>query len=336
MKDTVFSVIDTEEKAYLLGWLATATFVGKEKVVVDVKRRNSCLLERLRCVVGEPELPIRDCEVDILYYRLTITSEQIASDLFRHLGKPASFPQLTSESLRWAFFRGLFDSRGHISFTDKGQFRVHMASGMYENLRDVSGVACDVFEDSVSWSNSNAVDFLAKLYANCGELYLPSKYELVCKVLNWFPHAHISGKLSYIRTTPEAPAPSKQRASDSGYDLHLIHKVKEVKGVHYYDTCIRVQPPPGMYFDLVGRSSIAKTGYMLANNIGIIDSSYQGSIIVALVKIQPDSPELELPAKLVQLIPRVLTHLEVEEVNSFETTERADQGGLGSRGLKTL
>ena len=70
---------------------------------------------------------------------------------------------------------------------------------------------------------------------------------------------------------------------------------------------------------------------MLANNIGIIDSSYTGTIIVALVKIDPVALDIELPCKLVQLIPRKLILMEAVEVDSLEDTERGSNG-FGSSG----
>jgi dUTP pyrophosphatase len=137
----------------------------------------------------------------------------------------------------------------------------------------------------------------------------------------------------FKRTHPQAVAPSKANASDSGYDLVLVDKIKEVDGVAYYDTGIQVAPPTGFYFDLVGRSSIAKTGYMLANNIGIIDNSYRGNIIVALVKINQDMPDLVLPARLVQIIPRKVWNLPFEDIGDQDLTATArGAGGFGSSG----
>ena len=135
----------------------------------------------------------------------------------------------------------------------------------------------------------------------------------------------------WARTISDAINPQKNRFSDSGFDLHLIKKIKVQGGVHYFDTGIQIQPENGYYFDLVGRSSISKTGWMLANNIGIIDASYTGSVIVALVKIDSDSPELELPCKLVQIIPRKLILMEAIEVDSLDDTERGAKG-FGSSG----
>jgi dUTP pyrophosphatase len=140
----------------------------------------------------------------------------------------------------------------------------------------------------------------------------------------------------FKKTHPLAVAPSKAHATDSGYDLVLVEKLKEVNNVTFFDTGIQVAPPPGFYFDLVGRSSISKSGYMLANNIGIIDNSYRGNIMVALVKINPDAPDLVLPARLVQIIPRRVWDLPLLDVGDDDLSETArGTGGFGSSGSYT-
>ena len=108
--------------------------------------------------------------------------------------------------------------------------------------------------------------------------------------------------------------------------------MKEENGMILYDTGIAVQPPMGYYFELVGRSSISKTGYIVANSIGIIDASYTGSLKVALIKVNKDAPDIQLPARIVQLIPRQLIHLDAIEVEDLNDTTRAE-GGFGSSGL---
>ena len=140
----------------------------------------------------------------------------------------------------------------------------------------------------------------------------------------------------FKKTHPQAVAPSKVHATDSGYDLVLVEKLKEVNNVTFYDTGIQVAPPAGFYFDLVGRSSISKSGYMLANNIGIIDNSYRGNIMVALVKIDHAAPDLVLPARLVQIIPRRVWDLPLEDVGDGELNATArGTGGFGSSGSYT-
>lgn len=132
------------------------------------------------------------------------------------------------------------------------------------------------------------------------------------------------------KTRPDAVLPSRAHPTDSGFDLVLLEPTKTVGDVTFYSTGISIRPPEGMYFDLVARSSLSKTGYMLANGIGIIDRDYTGEILVALRKVDKDAMVLTLPAKVVQLIPRRWYDLiPVEAPEGLPGTDRGD-GGFGS------
>lgn len=132
------------------------------------------------------------------------------------------------------------------------------------------------------------------------------------------------------KTRPDAVLPSRAHPTDSGFDLVLLEPTKTVGDVTFYSTGVSVRPPEGMYFDLVARSSLSKTGYMLANGIGIIDRDYTGEILVALRKVDKDAMVLTLPAKVVQLIPRRWYDLiPVEAPEGLPGTIRGS-GGFGS------
>lgn len=178
----------------------------------------------------------------------------------------------------------------------------------------------------------NILEFLDIIYRN-------SKYH---KILNMDCYTQLlNSNLSnhtklfkFYKKLPNAYAPCKNRITDSGFDLYIVEKISQKKNVYMYDTGIIVQPTSGIYFDLVPRSSIIKTGYMLANSVGIIDQTFRGSIKVALIKIDPDAEELPLPLKIVQLIPRQVIQMEIEEIyseNELISTVRG-YGEYGSTG----
>jgi deoxyuridine 5'-triphosphate nucleotidohydrolase len=257
----------------------------------------------------------------------------MADDIVRHLQCPVSFPDSIQDELKWDFVRGYFDCTGFIS--DKQGYPSCIIKSpqlsMLEDIHDFCGGKAHICDEVCEWKGVNALDFLYRMYNNA-KIFLPQKHEVFISLAN--QHAPSLNRLplfKWARTIPDAPKPMKNRFSDSGYDLHLVKKIKVQAGVHYFDTGIQVQPENGYYFDLVGRSSISKTGWMVANNIGIIDASYTGTVIVALVKIDPDAHEIELPCKLVQLIPRQLILMEPIEVDSLDDTERGDKG-FGSSG----
>jgi dUTP pyrophosphatase len=130
---------------------------------------------------------------------------------------------------------------------------------------------------------------------------------------------------------PDARVPMKEHVSDSGYDLTLLYEKKRFGRTILYGTGVIVEAPFGWYFDVVPRSSIIKHGYILANSVGVIDRSYRGEIFVPLIKIDDAAQDLQLPARVAQLIPRPIVHFPVDEVHALSTTQRGS-GGFGSTG----
>lgn len=145
----------------------------------------------------------------------------------------------------------------------------------------------------------------------------------------------------FVLTRPDAVPPAKALPSDAGFDLVAVAVVPfptsnfgDVTGlVTLFDTGVAVRPPPGFYFDMVARSSLSKSGYMLANGVGVIDPAYRGSVKVPLIRVDPNAPPLVLPARIVQLVPRRVHDLEARQLRAWDAiTERGD-AGFGSSGI---
>jgi len=135
-------------------------------------------------------------------------------------------------------------------------------------------------------------------------------------------------KISLVH--PDAVVPSRAHADDVGYDLTLISLARTFdNGVQLYDTGIRVEPPEGCYVEIVPRSSISKSAYMLANSVGIVDPGYRGNLFVALRKMDPAAPDLGVPCKIAQLIVRRVETPPIRVVFDMDETERG-AGGFGS------
>jgi dUTP pyrophosphatase len=138
----------------------------------------------------------------------------------------------------------------------------------------------------------------------------------------------------YKLSSPQTFAPSKHHPSDAGYDLYLMELKKIEKDVYYYDTGVSIELPEGYFAMLVGRSSIAQSGYMLANSVGIIDNHYRGNIIVGLRKINSKAADLILPSKLVQLIIMKQNDFVLEEAQALSSTDRQDKGGISESAIR--
>lgn len=138
--------------------------------------------------------------------------------------------------------------------------------------------------------------------------------------------------IEFVKKDENAVIPSKAGPDEVGYDLTLI-KVSKIVNAYtiMYDTGIVVKPPVGYYTEIVPRSSIYKSGWMMANGIGIIDPTYTDTLKIVLVQVNPDSTTINLPCRIAQLIVRpLIADVETKVVESVKDTYR--KGGFGSTG----
>jgi deoxyuridine 5'-triphosphate nucleotidohydrolase len=137
-----------------------------------------------------------------------------------------------------------------------------------------------------------------------------------------------------VRVDPRAILPSKKRASDVGFDLTIISKVKDLgTRTALYDTGIIIQPPMGYYIEILPRSSLSKSGYLQINSIGIIDPNYLDTLKVPLTRVDDSVPEIQLPFTGFQLILRRPIHGVVLECSREQLADTSrGTGGFGSTG----
>src|SRR5690348_14894045 len=58
LDDNLMKTIDSEEKAYFLGWIASDGFIGKTIVTITIHKKDNKIIEILRDIVCK-ELPIK-------------------------------------------------------------------------------------------------------------------------------------------------------------------------------------------------------------------------------------------------------------------------------------
>lgn len=137
---------------------------------------------------------------------------------------------------------------------------------------------------------------------------------------------------------PGAQLPRKALPLDVGYDLTVLKKHQQLTPrTALYDTGLKIAVPSGYYTEIVPRSSLSKTGYMLANSVGIIENTYRGNLFVALTKIDDAMPDIcdALPSRLCQLVIRqqLFAHF-VPAVSLPGGTQRGDAGFGSTNNLK--
>jgi dUTP pyrophosphatase len=194
------------------------------------------------------------------------------------------------------------------------------------------------------------LDFLSSIYDTSNAQTRDAKiYERYLLLANACPMASgcvTNPKVDYslptfrvVRVDERAILPSKKRASDVGYDLTLIAKVKTFNSrTALYDTGLIIQPPAGYYIEVVPRSSLSKSNYIQGNSIGIIDPNYLDTIKIPLTYLghvdeEQIMPVLPLPFTGFQFIIRRPYHGLVVECTRQDLAQTSrDTGGFGSTG----
>lgn len=136
------------------------------------------------------------------------------------------------------------------------------------------------------------------------------------------------------KLNPLAHLPEAQTIGSGGYDIYGYDpKPLETNDYGYYEyrTYLSIEIPEGYVGLIYPRSSISKTGLILANSVGVIDSDFRGEILIRFKYIAGSKLYLH-GDRVAQLILQKIEKIEFEEIQEDEElseTERGD-GGFGS------
>ena len=141
--------------------------------------------------------------------------------------------------------------------------------------------------------------------------------------------------LKFKKLHPDAVIPKRAHRDDAGLDLTAVSvEFNNEFQFWEYDTGLAVEIPPGYMGLAAPRSSVSKTGLSLCNGVGIVDSSYRGSLKSRFYKeTLPGirSKEYEVGDRVCQLIIVPIELPVPVEVEELSETDRG-QGAFGSSG----
>lgn len=226
---------------------------------------------------------------------------------------------------KWAFIRFFLAAHGQVGVAGR-RVVLNGPTTLLRAIAAFAGIPHAFISDNLVYNDMGAIDFLGEVFRGVVDKAHPH-YDAYTDMID------CKGVCLVQRQCPEAVLPQKARATDAGYDLSVIRKVKDLnRVVALYDTGLRVRAPHGYYTEVVPRSSLSKSGYMLANSVGVIDRSYNGNIYVALAKIDDEAPDIRFPFRCCQLLFREQHNLLLQEsVVNWDDTTRGT-GGFGSTG----
>ena len=121
--------------------------------------------------------------------------------------------------------------------------------------------------------------------------------------------------------------PSYSKEGDAGMDLTAIRVYETWDYIEYY-TGLAIEIPEGYVGLIFPRSSISKTGLMLANSVGVIDSGYRGEIKFRFKRVASGSI-YTVAERIGQLIIMPYPNITLEEVEQLSDSNRGE-GGFGS------
>jgi len=146
----------------------------------------------------------------------------------------------------------------------------------------------------------------------------------------------------FKKFTPEAQAPVKHHEDDFCHDVYATSMIDHGDGRIEYGTGIGVQLDldEQVYlseecslsgYTFRSRSSIHKTGLILANGIGTIDAGYTGEITAVFYNILPHLPSYKIGDRIGQIHIDTTFEDEFELITEFDDTSRGAEG-YGSTG----
>lgn len=123
---------------------------------------------------------------------------------------------------------------------------------------------------------------------------------------------------------------------NAGFDL-LTAEDWNSNEVHLLDLGVRAMlvndtTVAPVHYWLLPRSSIYKTGYLMANSVGVIDASYRGVLKAPVAKVAPAAGGFKRGDRHFQIVAPDMGYIAtIRRVKALPDTVRGD-GGFGSTG----
>ena len=153
----------------------------------------------------------------------------------------------------------------------------------------------------------------------------------------------INAKILSDKITPDMLQP--KTPGSAGIDLMAVEFQMDYRGGYIYlypGQCEKIGTGIAIHLDNPGyaamvlpRSGLGTKGLILANTIGLIDSDYQGEIILSVWNRSSDPIKINAMDRIAQLIIIPVIQPEFNFIESFEQTERGSNG-FGSTGINIL
>jgi dUTP pyrophosphatase len=149
---------------------------------------------------------------------------------------------------------------------------------------------------------------------------------------NWWPKV-VPLPLYIQRLRPDATLPTRAYKGDAGFDLYVCeHRLILPDQFVDVPTGVAIEPPPGYWFRITGRSSTWRKLSCLVVE-GVIDEGFRGELFVGVRNMGTAPVELQAGDRVAQMIPHrtIAASMDAIEVEDLAPSDRG-QAGFGSTG----
>lgn len=133
------------------------------------------------------------------------------------------------------------------------------------------------------------------------------------------------------------PSPAYATELSAGMDIRAnIEEAVVLKPLERFlvPTGLYIALPPGYECQVRPRSGLAvKHGITVLNTPGTVDADYRGELRTLMVNLSSEPFTIQPGERIAQMVVSKHEHIEWEEVEVLESTERGE-GGFGSTGRK--
>ena len=225
---------------------------------------------------------------------------------------------ITSKS----FKRGYFDAVGSIELENYITCYIPCVDEktelVFDNDIQIFKAKYNATSDEWIWEENDALNFICDLYNVVDKGEPESDYYLTdnLAMIDNAKQIHLEEipKFIYYKLKENAVAPFKEFATHPGFGISVCEKVSEKDGIHYYTTGLKFSCEYGYYLEIYGEE-LYKRGYMLASPFDIVKPGQDSELVLALIKLNPDVKELELPSHIANIIPKKSNLVEFYELH---------------------
>lgn len=213
-----FDIIDTQNKAYILGllWADGCNYTKLNHIKIELQERDKDILDSINIEI-ESNRPLKYIDLHSKNenwqstYRLSIVNKHMSKTL-NNIGMVPNkslvltFPEWLDTSFYSSFIRGYMDGDGHIHYGKKSKFITCVGTQMFcesikkicENIIGIKVTIHDVPDKKESITKilyicgmHNIKKFLDFIY-NDSDLYIKRKYDTYLKFCNYYNNVNNS------------------------------------------------------------------------------------------------------------------------------------------------